>query len=177
MPYHNHREQSHAWLRAKDHDDDVNGHERDERAEVELAAEHGGHDLAAEREEGVAEVAQRGEWLAIPGDVGEPREEHADEQHLPVHPQPPHHRRHRRGHRRPQRREVDAPQADLQRRERGQQPAHAEAPPPPRAAAAATSGGRGEGSGRRARVWGGGGGWRGSGRRGGGGEGGAGTGR
>jgi hypothetical protein len=124
MPYHNHREQSHAWLRAKDHDDDVNGHERDERAEVELAAEHGGHDLAAEREEGVAEVAQRGEWLAVPGDVGEPREEHADEQHLPVHPQPPHHRRHRRGHRRPQRREVDAPQADLQRRERGQQPAH-----------------------------------------------------
>ena len=77
-PYHCCRESSHAWLRAQDHDDDVNSHECNKRAEVELAPEHGGHYLTAQGEEGVAEVAQGREGLAVPGDVGEPGEQHAD---------------------------------------------------------------------------------------------------
>ena len=118
------RKPSHAWLRAQDHNNDVNRHERNERAEVELAPEHRRHDLPAEGEEGVAEVAQGREGLAVPGDVGEPGEQHADEQHLAVHAEPPHGRRHGCGHGGAQGREVDAPQAGLQRRERrGQQPA------------------------------------------------------
>jgi hypothetical protein len=73
-PYHCSKKSSHAWLRAQDHDDDVNGHEGDERTEVELAAEHRRHNFTAEGEEGVAEVPQRGERLAVPGDVGKPGE-------------------------------------------------------------------------------------------------------
>ena len=42
-----------------------------DRAEVELAPEHGRHDLPAEGEEGVAEVVQGREGLAVSGDVGE----------------------------------------------------------------------------------------------------------
>ena len=109
---------SHAWLWAKDHDEDVYGHEGDERAEIELAAEDGRHDLPAEGEKRVAEVSQGGEGLAVPGDVGKPGEEHPDKQNLPVDPQPAHGRRHGRRNRRAQRREVDAAQANLERRQK-----------------------------------------------------------
>lgn len=92
--------------------------EGEERANVQ-GIEHGRDDVAEEVEVRVAEVPDRGEGLAIPGDVGEPAEQDPDHEDAAVDVEPLGHARGDDGERR-----VEVPGGAVAERGEEEGPAH-----------------------------------------------------